>query len=194
MLLSVKTRAIAALTALSLVASLPTSPALAFDKNERNFIGGVATAVVVGAIINDINQKQRGRSAPPQYVYQPRPTYQPEPYYQPRPVYQPQPVYQREPIYQREPVYQPQPVYRPGPSYGSIYATPAARAFQSYSSAERKAIQRRLATQGYYRSGIDGSFGPGTYSAVVAYAQDTRMAESLQSTAGSYSVYDGLLF
>jgi peptidoglycan hydrolase-like protein with peptidoglycan-binding domain len=170
MLLPVRTRAIAALTALSLMASLPAAPALAWGKNERNFVAGVATAVVVGAIINDINKKQRARRAAPQYVYPAQP------------VYQPQPVYNRPPV------------YSPAPGYSSIYSTPAARAFQSYSPAERKAIQRRLATQGYYRSGIDGSFGPGTYSAVLAYARDTRVAENLQSTAGAYAVYDGLLF
>lgn len=170
MLLPVKTRVIAALTAFSLIASLPAAPALAWNKKERNFVAGVATAVVVGAIINDINRKNRARRAPPQYAYPPQPVYQPQP------------------------VYTPPPVYQPNPGHSSIYATPAARAFQSYSSAERKAIQRRLASQGYYRSGIDGSFGPGTYAAVLAYARDSRMAESLQSSAGAYAVYDGLLF
>lgn len=161
---TLKARAVAAITALSLAASLPAAPALAWGEKEQNFLAGVATAVVVGTIINDIKQKERARR-----LVQP-------------------------PVYQPQPVYTPPPVYQPNPGYTSIYSTPAARAFQSYSSAERKAIQRRLAMQGYYRSGIDGAFGPGTYSAVLAYARDTRMAENLQSTAGSYAVYDGLLF
>lgn len=163
---ALKTRAIAAVTALSLAASLPAAPALAWGEKEQNFLAGVATAVVVGTIINDIKHKERARRL------------------QPVPVYRGQPA--------PPPVYAPAPVYAPG--HVSIYATPAARAFQSYSPAERKAIQRRLATQGYYRSGIDGSFGPGTYSAVLAYARDSRMDANLQSTSGAYAVYDGLLF
>jgi len=89
------------------------------------------------------------------------------------------------------------PVYAPAPqapSYGSIYQTPAARAFQSYSPEERRAIQRRLAAMGYYRSGIDGSFGPGTYAAVTGYARDRGQAERLASVQTAFSVYDGLLY
>lgn len=74
----------------------------------------------------------------------------------------------------------------------SIYATPAGRAFQSYSAAERKAIQRNLRAWGYYRGGIDGSFGPGTYNAVTAYASDE--GQSLRSTSAAYGVYDGLIY
>lgn len=76
----------------------------------------------------------------------------------------------------------------------SIYATPAARAFQSYSLGERKAIQRNLRAWGYYRGGIDGAFGPGTYNAVVAYARDEGASASLKSTSGAYGVYDGLIY
>ena len=85
-------------------------------------------------------------------------------------------------------------VERPVHSSTSIYATPAARAFQSYSLSERKAIQRQLRAWGYYRGGIDGAFGPGTYNAVVAYARDEGATGSLSSTGGAYAVYDGLLF
>jgi Putative peptidoglycan binding domain len=85
-------------------------------------------------------------------------------------------------------------VERPVHATTSIYATPAARAFQSYSLSERKAIQRNLRAWGYYRGGIDGSFGPGTYNAVVAYARDEGASSNLGSTAGAYAVYDGLIF
>ena len=85
---------------------------------------------------------------------------------------------------------QPKPV-NPGTGYSQ---NAAAAAFYEFSPQARRMIQQRLAAYGYYRSGIDGSFGPGTYSAVAAYARDTRMAENLQSTAGAYAVYDGLLF
>ena len=89
----------------------------------------------------------------------------------------------------------PAPVYVDrAPVHGStsIYATPAARAFQSYSLGERKAIQRNLRAWGYYRSSIDGKFGPGTYNAITAYARDEGV--SLRTTASAYGVYDGLLY
>jgi hypothetical protein len=76
----------------------------------------------------------------------------------------------------------------------SIYATPAARAFQSYSLSERKAIQRNLRAWGYYRGGIDGKFGPGTYNAVVAYARDEGASGNLSTAGGAYAIYDGLIF
>jgi hypothetical protein len=77
-------------------------------------------------------------------------------------------------------------------THSSIYSTPAARAFQNYSLRERKAIQRNLRAWGYYRGGIDGSFGPGTYNAITAYARDEGV--SLRSTSSAYGVYDGLIF
>lgn len=83
-------------------------------------------------------------------------------------------------------------VERPTHSTGSIYSTPAARAFNNYSLSERKAIQRNLRAWGYYRGGIDGSFGPGTYNAITAYARDE--GASLGSTGSAYGVYDGLIF
>ncbi len=89
----------------------------------------------------------------------------------------------------------PAPIYvEPTPVYTSIHSTPAARAFNSYSKAERKAIQRNLRAWGYYRGGIDGSFGVGTYNAIVAYARDEGASSSLTSTGGAYGLYDGLIF
>jgi hypothetical protein len=76
----------------------------------------------------------------------------------------------------------------------SIYSTPAARAFQSYSLSERKAIQRNLRAWGYYRGGIDGAFGPGTYNAVTAYARSEGMSANLRSTSGAYGIYDGMIY
>jgi Putative peptidoglycan binding domain len=90
----------------------------------------------------------------------------------------------------------PAPVYvEPRPVHTTtIYATPVGRAFQSYSLSERKAIQRNLRAWGYYRGGIDGSFGPGTYNAVVAFARDEGASANLKSTSGAYAIYDGLIF
>ena len=97
--------------------------------------------------------------------------------------------------YSAAPVYvEPRRVYSAPQHTTSIYATPAARAFQSYSASERKAIQRNLRAWGYYRGGIDGSFGPGTYNAIVAYARDEGASSNLRSTSGAYAVYDGLIF
>lgn len=83
-------------------------------------------------------------------------------------------------------------VERPAHQSTSIHATPAARAFQSYSLRERKAIQRSLRAWGYYRGGIDGRFGPGTYNAITAYARDEGVV--LRTTASAFGVYDGLIF
>ncbi|WP_309663659.1 peptidoglycan-binding domain-containing protein [Tabrizicola sp.] len=96
----------------------------------------------------------------------------------------------------RAPQYVPAPVYvEPRPTHTtSIYRTPAAQAFSSYSSAERKAIQRNLRAWGYYRGGLDGSFGPGTYNAVLAYAADEGLSRNLSSTGSAYAVYDSLIY
>jgi Putative peptidoglycan binding domain len=97
------------------------------------------------------------------------------------------------PVYQ-QPVY-PQPIPVHGGGYAvPLYQTPAAIAFNSYGPQERRAIQIRLANAGYYRSGIDGSFGPGTYNAVVAYARDTGNATQLRTRAGAFGVYDQLIY
>lgn len=144
------------------IAAVPATPALAWGEKEQGFVAGVATAVIVDELLKNRRARMYGQT------YAPAPTY-----VEPR-------TYYREPTY-REPVHT-----------TSIYATPAAKAFQSYSSTERKAIQRNLRAWGYYRGGIDGAFGPGTYSAITAYARDE--GGSLSTTAKAYGVYDGLLF
>lgn len=99
--------------------------------------------------------------------------------------YAPAPVYVSPPTYR-------EPTYREPTHTTSIYATPAAQTFKSYSSSERMAIQRKLRAWGYYRGGIDGAFGPGTYGAITAYARDEGV--SLSTSAKAYGVYDGLLY
>lgn len=94
----------------------------------------------------------------------------------------------------------PAPVYAPAPrpavssSGGSIYATPVATAFNSYSYGERQRIQNRLKGWGYYTGGVDAAFGPGTYSAIAAYARDGNETQRLATSAGAYALLDGLLF
>ena len=131
-------------------------------------------ALVLKAIIDDARRDR----AP---VYQPAP---------PPPVYRPAPP----PVYHHPEHGYDHGYVRPKPPVQSIYTTHAARAFNSYSSTERRLIQRRLAYWGYYRGAVDGSFGPGTYSAVVAYARDNGYGRSLGSTAGAFGVYDGLIY
>ena len=102
---------------------------------------------------------------------------------------QPAPMYYADP--HAQPVYQ-QPTYHQPAA--SIYNTAAARAFQSYSSAERRLIQKRLRAYGYYSGGVDGSFGPATYRAVVSFARDEGSIRSLESAGGAYALYDGLIY
>jgi hypothetical protein len=106
--------------------------------------------------------------------------------YHRQPAYAPPPVY-AQPVYAQPDYYQPR-------ATTSIYRTPVARAFGSYSSSERRLIQRRLSAFGYYRGGIDGSFGPGTYSAIVAYADDEGMGGYLGSTSDAYGIFDSLIY
>lgn len=175
MLPVMKNTVLAAMAALSVAAI--ASPALAFGDKEQGFVAGAATAIIVDQLMEG-NRARRG--GPPPAYYAPAPSYRPAP-----------PAYYDEPRYAPRPTY-----YEPRqPRYtSSVYATPAAKAFQSYSSGERRAIQRRLASAGYYYGGIDGSFGPGTYNAVTAYARDRGNSNDLRSTNGAFSVYDGLLF
>jgi hypothetical protein len=180
-----KRNLIAGVTAVAVLAA-GSSPALAWGKNEQQFLAGVVTTMVVGGLI--LHQPRYGQPQPQyQPQYQPRPQYQPQ--YQPQPQqYQPQ-HYQPRPRYQHEqrPVrYQPAPV--------SCYGTPIGLAFNSYTANEKRRIQSTLTAYGYYRGGIDGAFGPGTYSAIEAYAQNTGKTAMLGSSSGAYGLLDGLLF
>lgn len=154
-----------AVTALSLSVAA-VAPAQAFGRSERGFVQGVAATLLVGAILRDARLRSRAPTYAPVYA----------------PVYaQPQPVPLR-------------PVYRNYVPASSIYQTPAAQAFNSYAPSQRYAIQQRLAAQGYYRSGIDGSFGPGTFYAVTEYARDTGNSAQMATTRGAFGVYDSLIY
>lgn len=150
---SLKSAAVAAVTALS-IAAIPAAPAHAWGEKEQSFVAGVATAIIIDEILKEGRKSREAKRAPA-----PAPT----------------------------------PVYVP-PAHSSIYSTPAAHAFNSYSRAERKAIQRSLRSMGYYYGGIDGSFGPGTYKAVTAYARAAGATGHLSSTGGAFAVYDGLIY
>ena len=161
-------RMTAFLVALALAVTA-AAPAHALGRNERNVLKGVAGTLLVTTIVRNANERQRRQNMQPQYQ---------------------QPQYQRQ--YFQQPRYQPQPVYRPATI--SIYQTPAAAAFNSYGPQQRRIIQSRLSQMGYYRSGIDGSFGPGTYNAVAAYARDIGASDRLASRDRAFGIYDGLIY
>ncbi len=183
MLPRIRKTATAAIAALSIAAALP-APAHAWGEKEQNALAAIVAAGVIGTLI--MKENQRRRSAPvaraPAQGYS-QPQYQPQ--YQPR--YQPQ--YQ--PQYQA-PRHTTPARYAPAAPSG-LYATPAARAFNSYSPAERRSIQARLADAGYYRGGIDGAFGPMTYQAIMAIAGDSTGTDQLGSMAGAHEFYDTIL-
>lgn len=180
---SVKTAAVAAVTALS-IAVTAAAPAQALGKNERNFLKGVVATVIVGALINDA--QARAPQAQPQPVYRPQPHRQPQPQYRPRDDYNHQ--------YRPRNDHHQSTSGRVIGSNNSVHATVAAQTFNTYSVAQRRAIQSRLRAFGYYNGGIDAAFGPGTYNAVVAYARDSGGERQLQTRAGSYGVYDSLIY
>ncbi|WP_103334421.1 peptidoglycan-binding domain-containing protein [Pseudotabrizicola formosa] len=193
MFTNVKTAAIAAVTALS-IAVTAAAPAQALGKNERNFLKGVAATVIIGALINDA--QARAPQAQPQPVYRPQPHRQPQPKYRHRDDhkqhYRPRQEYSHQ--YRPHNDHYQSTSGRVIGSNSSVHATVAAQTFNTYSAAQRRAIQSRLRAFGYYTGGIDASFGPGTYRAVVAYARDSGGERQLQTRAGSYGVYDSLIY
>ena len=150
----------------------------------RNFLKGVAAAVIVGALINE--SQARTPAPAPQPVYRPRPVPQPD-HYRPHP--QPDPYYRPHHDRDRHPA-----GGRVIGSTNSVHATIAAQTFNSYPASQRRAIQSRLRSFGYYTGRIDGSFGPGTYRAVLAYARDSGGERQLASQAGSFGIYDSLIY
>lgn len=184
MLPTVKNTAIASLTALSLALGAAL-PAKAWDQREQDVLKGVVGTIVAQSVLQQYGILQPRQPRQQQPVYQ-QPAYREPVYQQPRVVYQ-EPRY-AQPRYV-EPAYAPRTVYST-----SVYRTAAAQAFSSYSLTERRAIQRRLAAQGYYYGGIDGSFGPGTYNAISAYATDRGVAERLAYREGAFGIYDALIF
>ncbi len=143
--------AVIATAAAAAMALTTAAPANAWGKKEQNFLAGVATAVIVGKII------QEGRKNQPRY---------------------------------QQPVYTPTPVYVPAPHYGTSVL---GQAFAEYSPSSKRAIQTRLRNYGYYRGGIDGSFGPGTRGALEAYARDTGNTGLTQSRDGAVRLMNALL-
>ncbi len=182
MLLNIRKTTTAALTALSLAFTLP-APAHAWGEKEQNTLAALAAAGLIGGLIY---QHQRNQAVPvarapiQAYPNYRAPRHQDRQYYAPR--YQ-SPRYQA-PRYQSPRYYSPT---------TSVYQTPAARAFSSYSLSDRRAIQWRLARSGYYHGSIDGIFGPATYGAVRAISGDSTRSNQLNSLSGAYQFFDAIL-
>lgn len=170
MLPDIRKTATAAIAAISLAAGLP-APAFAWGEKEQNALAAIVAAGVIGTLI--VRENKRRNAAPVSRA----PIQTVPSYYQPR---------------YEQPRYTPPSQYRPAAPSG-IYATPAARAFNSYSPAERRRIQSRLANAGYYKGGIDGAFGPMTYNAIVAIAGDSSGTDQLDTMGGAYEFYDAIL-
>lgn len=166
MLPNLRTATTAAIAAIALAATA-AAPVQA-GQRERDFLKGVAATVIVGTVIQSMNQRAQAQ-----------PRYQ-------APRYQPQPQYYVPPT--REPAY-----FAP-PVQSGISTSAAAQAFKSYSQTERRAIQRQLARLGYYGGSIDGSFGPATFRAVSSYAADRGLDARIDSASGAYTVYDSLIY
>jgi hypothetical protein len=176
MLPKFRNTAIAAVASLSLI-SATAMPADAWSEKEQNLLLGATVAAIAGAVIINNNKKRQAQAMSAQRSYQPQ-------YQAPRRTYS-QPARYQEPRYQ-EPRYQPT-------FQSSVYSTPAAQAFNRLPASERRMIQSRLSSWGYYNGGIDGAFGPQTYRAVTAYAGDTQGTNQLSSVAGAYDFYGQLL-
>ena len=170
MLPRIRKTATAAIAALSIAAALP-APAHAWGEKEQNALAAIVAAGVIGTLV--LKENQRRRAAPVARA----PVRTVPGYYAPQ--------------YQA-PRYTTPTRYAPAAPTG-LYATPAARAFNSYSPAERRRIQARLADAGYYRGGIDGAFGPMTYRAIMAIAGDSTGTGQLDSMAGAHEFYDTIL-
>jgi len=176
MLPNVRKTAAAAIAALSLGLAMP-APAFAWGEKEQNALAAIVAAGVIGTLI--MNENKRRQAAPVA-----RAPIQAGPgYYQPR--YQERSETRYQDSYGT-------PRYQPSAPSG-IYATPAARAFNSYSPTQRRAIQSRLANAGYYHGGLDGAFGPMTYRAIMAIAGDSTGTAQLDSMGGAHEFYDAIL-
>ena len=124
MLPKLHTAVVTTVTALS-IALGAAAPAAAWGQREQDTLKGAVGALVLKAIIDDAR-----RDRAPIYHEPPAPVYR---------------------------VVPDEPRYYHGhghtkPKAQSIYHTPLAQAFNSYSRAERRLIQRRLAQWGYYLS------------------------------------------
>ncbi len=187
MLPKIRNAFVAATAALALAVAMP-APAEALSKKDKRLLAALAAAGIVGTLIVQQNNRQRAATvtrAPSPTPVRTVPAYSGQSY--PRQTFV-QPRYQEVYPATRPATRQAQPAAPSG-----IHASPAAQAFNSYSPAERRMIQSRLANAGYYQGGIDGAFGPMTYRAIMAIAGDSTGVDQLSSVRGAYEFYDAIL-
>ena len=151
--------------ATALSIGLTSTPALAWGDREQGIVTGIAGTLLYQHIQRDMRERQQPRYYDDGYQ-QPAYGYRPAP--PPREYYQPQRT--------------------------SVYQTALGQAFGTYSSSERRDIQRELRRMGYYDGRVDGSFGPGTYEAVADYARRSGQSGATRSVSAAYGVYDSLLY
>lgn len=194
-------------------------PGLAWGKKEQGFIAGAAAAIIIDRLLTNPNQAQAQTYSPPPQQLAPPPAPPAPPRAKP-PVHTQKPAAKPKPgkppsrhhhagsanVYPHAQAQEahnygpyPYPGPGPGPAYATapgktlaVNATSEALVYKSYSSQERRNIQRNLANLGYYRGSIDGLFGPGTYTAITQYARQNGMADYLNTQSGLYALYNSL--
>ncbi len=212
-----KNTATAAIAAFSIAAGA-AAPAHAFGSNERKFFQGVAAAVIIGTILNQNKRSRPAAPAAPEPIYRvsPKPKYDPpeaahrhqdgrysgrnearrdEQGNRGNVYYSTQPPYNA-PLKQGRIIGADNSGFYSGRASGTdsdLSQTATARAFNSYSYEERRAIQRRLASFGYYGGAIDGAFGPRTHQALYAFAGTANKQSALESTTGAFAIIDALM-
>lgn len=185
-----KSRLIALAAASAIAMGSFSAPAFALGKTEKGILAGIAAAVIVNQLISN----NRAEAAP--QVQQPR--YDDNahwnngrgPKHEPRPPRDRRDGHWDERNGNRGPAHQP---YQPPPQQVSVHTTPLGIAFKQYNAADRKTIQRRLRSAGYYNGTIDGSFGPASYNAMTAYARSVGHDGNLGTTGGAYNFLNRIL-
>lgn len=164
MLPTVKTLKTSAIaTVLAISLAIPAAPAMAWGQREQDVLKGVLGAVAVGVIINEVTKPK------------------------------PQPVYRATKSYAGTGYNQ---GYNPGYNQQAVVDASynaAKQAFNSYTSSERRNIQRDLQRRGFYHGAIDGAFGQQTYRATAAYARATGNLNLLATRNGAFGIYDSLV-
>lgn len=80
------------------------------------------------------------------------------------------------------------PVPHPGRALNVQLIQPA-YAFKGLTEPERRLLQGKLASWGYYSGPVDGAWNAALWAAVEAYAADLDLADHLDDKAGSLAVF-----
>ena len=189
-----KSRLIAFATASAIALSSFTAPAFALGKTEKGIIAGIAAAVIIDQLISN----NKANAAP--QVQQPVHNVNGPHWNNGRGPKHDKPGHNHDRYDDRydnryndrrpapPPAYQPPRVQQP-----SVHTTPLGIAFKNYSANDRKTIQRRLRSAGFYNGAIDGTFGPASYNALLTYARVRGHDGNLNTTGGAYNYLNRIL-